>query len=155
MRIGFGYDVHRLTEDRRLVLGGVLVEYSLGLLGHSDADVLCHAVMDALLGAAALGDIGFHYPDTNENFRDADSLALLKDTSEKIRKAGYTIGNIDATVVAQRPRIAPYILHMRRNIAEACSISIDAVSVKATTEEGLGFTGSGEGISSHAVCLLL
>ena len=155
MRIGFGYDVHRLIEGRKLILGGVLIEHSAGLLGHSDADVLSHAVIDALLGAAALGDIGTHYPDSDENFRDADSLMLLRDSSEKIRHAGYQIGNIDVTVVAQRPRIAAHILQMRRKLAEASGIAIDSVNIKATTEEGLGFTGNEEGISAYAICLLL
>lgn len=154
MRIGHGYDVHRLVKDRRLVIGGVDIPYEKGLLGHSDADVLVHAVMDALLGAAALGDIGGMFPDSDPRFKDADSLALLRHVAESIRRAGWTVGNIDATVIAQSPKLKPYIEEMRRNLADALSVDIGAVNVKATTEEQLGFTGSGEGIAAHAVCLL-
>lgn len=155
MRIGQGYDVHRLVSGRKLILGGVEIAYEKGLLGHSDADVIVHAVMDALLGAAALGDIGHLFPDNDPEFEGADSIELLKRVCEVIREHGYDIGNIDATVIAQQPKLAPYIINMRENIATACSIDISQVSVKATTEEKLGFTGSGEGISSSAVCLLV
>ncbi len=154
MRIGHGYDVHRLVEDRKLILGGVDIPYEKGLLGHSDADVLAHAISDALLGAAALGDIGALFPDNDPAFEGADSLVLMKKVVERVSGEGYSIGNIDATVLAQRPRLRPYIDTMRRNIADACGVDISRVSVKATTEEGLGFTGSGEGIAAHAVCLL-
>lgn len=153
-RIGHGYDVHRLCEDRALILGGVRVPYERGLLGHSDADVLLHAVMDAVLGALALGDIGKHFPDTDEAYRGIDSKKLCFAVADLMHKAGYRIGNIDATVIAQRPKLAPYIPEMRAHIAEAFSCDISAVNVKATTEEKLGFTGSGEGIAAHAVCLL-
>ena len=153
-RIGHGYDVHRFAENRKLILGGVTIPYEKGLLGHSDADVLLHAISDALLGAAALGDIGKHFPDTDERYRGADSLALLQKTAELVRESGYTAVNIDATVVAQKPKLAPYIGEMRANIARACGLPKDAVSVKATTEEGLGFTGELLGISAHAVCLI-
>lgn len=155
MRIGHGYDVHRLVEGRPLVLGGVTIPYEKGLLGHSDADVLLHAVMDAVLGALALGDIGAHFPDTDERYRGADSLLLCRAVSSFMRERGYILGNVDATVLAQRPKLAPYIPAMRAAIAEAFGCEPDRVSVKATTEEGLGFTGSGEGIAAHAVCLLL
>lgn len=154
MRIGHGYDVHRFADGRPLILGGISVESERGLLGHSDADVLLHAVMDALLGAAALGDIGAHFPDTDERYRGADSGELLGCVVNLVTKAGYRIGNIDATVLAQTPRLAPYIFAMRKRIADLCRIPIDCVSVKATTEEGLGFTGRKEGIAAHAVCLL-
>ena len=155
MRIGHGYDVHRLTEGRKLILGGVEIENGgVGLLGHSDADVLLHAVSDALLGAAALGDIGKHFPDTDERYKDADSLQLLAEVVRLLKSRRYTVVNIDATVLAQAPKLAPYIPEMRRNIADACRVSPDAVSVKATTEEGLGFTGEKLGIAAHAVCLL-
>ena len=154
MRIGHGYDVHRLVEDRPLILGGVRIPFERGLLGHSDADVLTHAVMDALLGAAALGDIGKLFPDSDPAFAGADSLRLLQTVGERIRAAGWQIGNIDATVLAQRPKLAPFIPQMRQQIADACGADLGRVSVKATTEEGLGFTGSGEGIAAHAVCLL-
>lgn len=155
MRIGHGYDVHKLVTERKLILGGVEIENNgVGLLGHSDADVLLHAVSDALLGAAALGDIGKHFPDTDERYKDADSLQLLSAVVNLLAKNGYTVGNVDATVLAQAPKLAPYILEMRKNIARACRVDIDAVSVKATTEEGLGFTGTKEGIAAHAVCLL-
>ena len=154
MRIGHGYDVHRLTAGRPLILGGVDIPFEKGLLGHSDADVLAHAVADALLGAAALGDIGLHFPDTDPRYAGADSLMLLRETVQLVREKGYVIGNIDATVLAQRPKLRPFIEAMRENLAAACGISSDRVSVKATTEEGLGFTGAGEGIAAHAVCLL-
>lgn len=155
MRIGHGYDVHRLVEERKLILGGVTVPYEKGLLGHSDADVLTHAVMDALLGAAALGDIGKLFPDNDPAYAGADSIRLLKRVMERLRQEGYTVGNIDATVLAQRPKLAPYIAAMRHNLAAACGVDESCISVKATTEEGLGFTGAGEGIAAHAVCLLL
>ncbi len=154
MRIGHGYDVHRLTEGRRLVLGGVDIPFEKGLLGHSDADVLAHAVTDALLGAAALGDIGGMFPDTDPAYRDADSLLLLQRAAHRVREAGFILGNIDATVLAQRPKLQPHIPAMRRNLAAACGLPENRVSVKATTEEGLGFTGAGEGMAAHAVCLL-
>ena len=154
MRIGMGYDVHKLVEGRKLILGGVEIPYEKGLLGHSDADVLLHAVMDAMLGAAALGDIGKHFPDTDPEFEGISSLKLLKRAAATVRKNGYTVGNIDATIIAQRPKMAPYIEQMRHNIAKALGTDVENINVKATTEEGLGFTGSGEGISANAVCLL-
>ncbi len=154
MRIGTGYDVHRLTEGRRLILGGVDIPYEKGLLGHSDADVLLHAVMDALLGAAALGDIGKHFPDTDPAYKGASSLRLLEHVGRLIDEKLYVIGNIDATIIAQRPKLAPYIDEMRKNVADTLGIEIDQVNIKATTEEGLGFTGSGEGISAQAVACL-
>ena len=154
MRIGHGYDVHRLVEGRELILGGVRIEYQKGLIGHSDADVLLHAVCDSLLGAAALGDIGVLFPDTSPEFEGADSLVLLKKTVDYLEKNGFRPVNIDSTVIAQAPKLRPFIEQMRRNIADACKIDLSLVSVKATTEEGLGFTGSGEGISAHAVCLI-
>lgn len=154
MRIGSGYDVHRLTEGRKLILGGVEIPYEKGLLGHSDADVLLHAIADALLGAAALGDIGRHFPDTDPKYKDADSRKLLAHVLGLISDNGYCIMNIDATIIAQKPKMAPYIEQMRRNIAETLRIAISQVNVKATTEEGLGFTGAGEGIAVSAVCLL-
>ena len=154
MRIGHGYDVHRLVENRALILGGVTIPYHKGLLGHSDADVLTHAVMDALLGAAALGDIGKLFPDSDPAYKGADSLVLATEVARRIREAGYEIGNIDATVLAQAPKLAPHITEMRQRLADALGVPLSAVSVKATTEEGLGFTGSGEGIAAHAVCLL-
>ena len=154
MRIGNGYDVHRFAENRDLFLGGVKIPYELGLLGHSDADVLIHAIMDALLGAAALGNIGKLFPDTDERFKGADSLLLLKEVCVVLGAKGYKIVNIDSIVIAQKPKLAPYIEQMRKNIADACKIDISQVSVKATTEEKLGFTGRLEGISSHAVCLI-
>ena len=155
LRIGHGYDVHRLQAGRKLILGGVEIENGgVGLLGHSDADVLLHAVSDALLGAAALGDIGKHFPDTDERFAGADSLQLLKEVVRLLGKKAYAVGNIDATVLAQAPKLSPYIDEMRKNIAAACRVPVDAVSVKATTEEGLGFTGRKEGIAAHAVVLL-
>ena len=154
MRIGHGYDVHRLVEGRDLIIGGVKIEYEKGLLGHSDADVLLHAVCDALLGAAALGDIGVLFPDTSPEFEGADSMILLKKTVDFLSKNGFRPVNIDATVIAQAPRLRRYIEQMRLNIANACGLDVSFVSVKATTEEGLGFTGCGEGISAHAVCLI-
>ena len=154
MRIGMGYDVPRLTEGRDLIRGGVKIPYEKGLLGHSDADVLLHAVMDALLGAAALGDIGKHFPDSDPAYKGISSLKLLEHVGELLEKEGYTVGNIDATIIAQRPKMAPHIAVMRKNIAEVLRIEESQINIKATTEEGLGFTGSGEGISSQAVCLL-
>lgn len=154
MRIGHGYDVHKLVEGRKLILGGVDVPYEKGLLGHSDADVLLHAIMDALLGAAALGDIGKLFPDTDERFKGADSILLLKEVCRVLGENGYKIVNIDSTVIAQRPKLKDYIVTMRGYIADACGVDISQISVKATTEEKLGFTGSGEGISAHAVCLI-
>ncbi len=154
IRVGHGYDVHRFAEGRQLILGGVTVPYEKGLLGHSDADVLLHAVSDALLGAAALGDIGKHFPDTDPQYEGADSLLLLEKCAMLLRDEGWTVSNIDATVIAQKPKLAPYIGQMRVNIAAACGLDTNAVSVKATTEEGLGFTGELLGISAHAVCLI-
>ena len=154
MRIGMGYDVHRLVEGRDLILGGVKIPYEKGLLGHSDADVLLHAVMDALLGAAALGDIGRHFPDTDPKYKGISSMKLLEHVGELIEKELYVVGNIDATIIAQRPKMAPHIEQMRANIAEALHLEVSQVNIKATTEEGLGFTGRGEGISAQAVCLL-
>ena len=154
MRIGHGYDVHRLVEDRALILGGVHIPYEKGLLGHSDADVLVHAIMDALLGAAALGDIGKLFPDRDPAYKGADSLVLAAEVASLLADAGYVIGNIDATVIAQAPKLAPYIEQMRFNIANAIGIAAGDVSVKATTEEGLGFSGQGLGIAAHAVCLI-
>lgn len=153
-RIGHGYDVHRLTEGRALILGGVQVPYALGLLGHSDADVLTHAVMDALLGAAGLGDIGRHFPDTDERYRGISSLLLLEHVRRLLADAGWRAGNIDATVIAQRPKLAPFLDEMRQKLTATLGISPDCVNVKATTEEGLGFSGRGEGIAAHAVALL-
>ena len=154
MRIGHGYDVHKLVEGRDLILGGVKIEYEKGLLGHSDADVLTHAVMDALLGAVALGDIGKLFPDNDPAYKGADSIALLRRVVERVGEDGYHIGNIDATILCQRPKLAPHIPQMRQILADACGVDVTCVSVKATTEEGLGFTGSGEGIAAHCVCLL-
>lgn len=154
MRIGYGYDVHRLTAGRKLILGGVEIPFEKGLLGHSDADVLCHAIADALLGAAALGDIGKLFPDTDRQFQDADSLVLLKTVVEKLRENGFAISNIDATIAAQRPKLMPYILQMRENLAGACGLELRQISVKATTEEGMGFTGSEAGMSAAAVCMV-
>ncbi|MBO6304308.1 MAG: 2-C-methyl-D-erythritol 2,4-cyclodiphosphate synthase [Selenomonadaceae bacterium] len=154
MRIGMGYDAHRLVENRDLILGGVKIPHTLGLLGHSDADVLLHAVSDALLGAAALGDIGKHFPDTDERYKGADSLKLLGEVLKKINEAGFTVGNVDATIVAQKPKLAPYIETMRENIAKVLKTDLNSVSVKATTEEKMGFTGSEEGISAYAVALI-
>ena len=154
MRIGHGYDVHRLVEGRSLILGGVRVPFEKGLDGHSDADVLTHAVMDALLGAAAMGDIGKLFPDTDDRYLGADSVALLREVDRRLTEAGYRLGNLDVTVIAQRPKLAPYINQMRQNLAAALHTELQNVSVKATTEEHLGFTGSGEGIAAHAVCLI-
>ena len=154
MRIGHGYDVHKLVEGRRFVLGGCDIPHLQGLLGHSDADVLAHAIMDAMLGAAALGDIGHLFPDSDNAFKDANSLNLLKIVCKKIAECGYKISNIDVTVIAQKPKLAPYVSSMRANIADVCRLDISQVNIKATTEEGLGFTGCLEGVSAHAVCLL-
>ena len=155
IRIGHGYDVHRLTEGRRLIIGGVEIPYERGLLGHSDADVLVHAVMDALLGALALGDIGGMFPDNDERYEGADSIELLRRVVAELNGRGYAVGNIDGTVIAQQPKLKGYIPSMRERIAEACGVETDRVSVKATTEERLGFTGSGDGIAAHAVALLV
>lgn len=154
MRIGHGYDVHRLVEGRDLILGGVRIPYELGLDGHSDADVLLHAVMDALLGAAALRDIGYHFPDTDPAYKGADSRQLLKEVARKLAEAGYRVGNVDVTMIAQKPKLKDYIPQMMENIAQDLGIKQDQVNVKATTEEHLGFTGDGSGMSCHAVCLL-
>ena len=154
LRVGHGYDVHRLVEGRALILGGVTVPFDRGLLGHSDADVLTHAVMDALLGAAALGDIGQLFPDSDAAYAGADSMLLLRRVTALLREHGWQVGNVDATVVAQTPKLAPYIPDMRRRLAEAMGLDVDCVSVKATTEERLGFTGSGEGMAAHAVALI-
>ena len=154
MRIGHGYDVHKLSEGRKLILGGVTVPYEKGLLGHSDADVLLHAISDAMLGAAALGDIGKHFPDTDDSFKDADSRVLLRKVVELIADKGYKVSNVDATVIAQAPKLAPYIETMKNNIAEDCGVPTDRINVKATIEEHLGFTGRKEGISAHAVCII-
>jgi len=154
MRVGLGYDVHKLVPGRDLIIGGVKIPHTLGLLGHSDADVLIHAIMDSLLGAAALGDIGKHFPDTDVKFKGISSVKLLNEVRVLLSKNNYKIDNIDATIVAQRPKMAPYITSMRKNIGEALSISIDQINVKATTEEGLGFTGIEEGISSQSICLI-
>lgn len=154
MRIGHGYDVHKLVEGRDLIVGGVKIPYEKGLLGHSDADALLHAVSDSLLGAAAMGDIGGMFPDNDPQFLDADSLVLLRRVFERLRESGYKVINVDATIIAQRPKMKPYIPEMRMNIAAALSTSIDNISVKATTEEEMGFTGRGEGISAHCVCLI-
>lgn len=154
LRIGHGYDVHRLVEGRPLILGGVSIPFEKGCLGHSDADVLLHAVMDSLLGAAALGDIGLHFPDSDEHYKGADSMILLGRVCDIIKENGYCINNLDATVLAQAPKLRPYIDQMRKSISSVLKLEIDAVSIKATTEEGLGFTGSGDGIAAHCVCLL-
>jgi 2-C-methyl-D-erythritol 2,4-cyclodiphosphate synthase len=154
-RIGHGYDVHRLVEGRELILGGVHIPHTTGLLGHSDADVLAHAISDALLGALALGDIGKHFPDTDPRYAGADSLKLLAAVVALVREQGYSVGNVDATLLAQKPKLAPHIDAMRQNLADAMGVDKDQVSVKATTEEGLGFTGALQGIAAHAVCLLL
>lgn len=154
MRVGMGYDVHKLVEGRKLILGGVEIPYEKGLLGHSDADVLLHAVMDALLGAAALGDIGKHFPDTDEAYKGVSSMKLLEKVGELVEQELYVISNIDATIIAQRPKMAPYIDRMRQNVADVLHINKNQVNIKATTEEGLGFTGSGEGISSQAIACL-
>lgn len=154
MRVGHGYDVHKLVEGRKLILGGVEIPHTVGLLGHSDADVLLHAIMDSLLGASALGDIGKLFPDTDERYKGAVSLALLREVVRVLGEKGYKIVNIDSTVIAQSPKLKDYIVSMRENIASACNIDVDCVSVKATTEEHLGFTGRKEGISAHSVCLI-
>lgn len=155
MRIGHGYDVHRFAENRKCIIGGVEIPYEKGLLGHSDADVLLHAISDAILGACAMGDIGHLFPDTDPEFEGADSLVLLEKVVEAVGAKGYKVGNIDSTIIAQAPKMATYINDMRANIAKACNVDIDAVSVKATTEEKLGFTGALQGISAHAVCIML
>ncbi len=155
MRIGLGYDVHRLEKGRDLIIGGVKIDYEKGLLGHSDADVLTHAIMDALLGAASLGDIGLHFPDTSSDYKDISSILLLERVGDMIKESGYEIGNIDATVIAQAPKLRPYIDEMRKIIADALKVDINQINVKATTEEHLGFTGRGEGIASEAICLLM
>ncbi len=155
MRVGLGYDVHKLTEGRDLILGGVKIPYEKGLLGHSDADVVVHAIMDALLGAAALGDIGQHFPDTDPRYEGISSIALLEQVGKLLEEHNYVIENIDATIIAQRPKMMPHLPVMRENVAKALGIETNQVSIKATTEEGLGFTGSGEGISAQAICLLL
>ena len=154
MRIGLGYDVHKLVTDRKLILGGVEIPYEYGLLGHSDADVLLHAIMDSLLGASALGDIGKHFPDTDPKYKGLSSIALLKEVGKLLYENGYKISNIDSTIIAQKPKMAPHIQLMRKNIANALNIDIDQINVKATTEEGLGFTGEELGISSQSICLL-
>ena len=155
MRVGLGYDVHRLVEGRQLILGGVTIPYEKGLLGHSDADVLVHAVMDALIGAMGLGDIGKHFPDTDPAYKGADSIVLLQHVAELMTSEGYVLGNVDATIIAQKPKMAPHIKLMRKHIAEALNAETSQVNVKATTEEGLGFTGDGSGISAQAVCLIV
>lgn len=154
MRIGHGYDVHRLVEGRKCIIGGVEIPSEVGLLGHSDADVLLHAISDALLGAAALGDIGKHFPPSDNAFKDADSRLLLRQVVELLNKNGFRVGNVDSTIIAERPKMAPFIEQMRKNIAEDLGVDISFVSVKATTEEGLGFTGEGKGIAAHAVCII-
>ena len=154
MRIGHGYDVHKLVSDRKLILGGVKIPYDLGLLGHSDADVLAHAIMDSLLGAACLGDIGVHFSDSDEKYKGISSIELLKTVCEMLHGKNYEIQNIDSTIIAQNPKLSPYIFNMRKNISNACKIDIGKINVKATTEEGLGFTGNLDGISAHAVCII-
>jgi 2-C-methyl-D-erythritol 2,4-cyclodiphosphate synthase len=154
MRIGMGYDVHKLVQERKLIIGGVEIAYEKGLLGHSDADVLLHAIMDSLLGAASLGDIGKHFPDTDERYKGISSILLLEKVGSLVKEKGFEIENIDSTIIAQKPKMAPYIQTMVKNIAEALDIDADKINVKATTEEGLGFTGRGEGISSQSICLL-
>jgi 2-C-methyl-D-erythritol 2,4-cyclodiphosphate synthase len=154
MRIGMGYDVHKLVEGRPLILGGVRIPYEKGLLGHSDADCLVHAIMDSLLGAAALGDIGRHFPDTDDSFKDADSMVLMEHVRDMLYEAGYSIGNIDATIIAQKPKMAPFVEEMRDRIAETLKIEKDRISIKATTEEGMGFTGEGLGITCQSIALL-
>lgn len=154
MRIGHGYDVHKLVEGRKCIIGGVDIPSPVGLLGHSDADVLLHAISDAILGAAAMGDIGKLFPDTDDKWKGADSLKLLEEVVRQVNEKGYRIVNIDSTILAQAPKMAPHIIEMRENIAKACNISVDDVSVKATTEEGLGFTGAKEGVAAHSVCLI-
>ncbi|SDL27062.1 2-C-methyl-D-erythritol 2,4-cyclodiphosphate synthase [Natronincola ferrireducens] len=155
MKVGLGYDVHRLVEDRKLILGGIEIPHEKGLLGHSDADVLLHAIKDAILGAAALGDIGKHFPDTNEKYKDADSLKLLEEVTNLINKKGYMVNNIDATIIAEKPKMAPYIEIMRENIARVLDVSVEQVNIKATTTEGLGFVGSGEGIAAQAIASIV
>ncbi|MCK8710485.1 2-C-methyl-D-erythritol 2,4-cyclodiphosphate synthase [Clostridioides difficile] len=155
MRIGLGYDVHKLTEDRKLIIGGVEIPHDKGLLGHSDADVLIHAIMDSILGALASGDIGKHFPDTDEEYKGADSMKLLEHVYNLITSKGYKIGNIDSTIIAQSPKMAPYIESMRSNISKVLNTDIDNINIKATTEEGLGFTGAKQGIASQSICLLL
>lgn len=155
MRIGSGYDVHKLVEDRKLIIGGVIIPHEKGLSGHSDADVLVHAVMDSILGALALGDIGKHFPDTDEKYKGADSIKLLEHVNTLIRSRGYMVNNIDSTIIAQSPKMAPHIQNMRSNIAKALDTDIDNINVKATTEEGLGFTGAKEGIAAQSICLLV
>lgn len=154
MRAGLGYDVHKLVKGRELILGGVKIEYEYGLLGHSDADVLVHAIMDALLGAAALGDIGKHFPDTDERYKGISSITLLRHVSDLLKENNYRVGNIDAVIIAQKPKMAPHIEQMRETISEALGVETERVNVKATTEEGLGFTGAGEGIACQAICML-
>lgn len=154
MRVGIGYDVHQFAPDRNLILGGVKIDYKLGLMGHSDADVLLHAICDSILGAACLGDIGMHFPDNDDSYKDIDSMILLARTKDIIEKKGYTIGNIDATIVCQKPKMSPYIYQMRENISKCLDINIDDVNIKATTTEKLGFEGRSEGISSHSITLL-
>ena len=154
MRIGMGYDVHKLVEGRPLILGGVRIPYEKGLLGHSDADCLVHAIMDSLLGAAALGDIGRHFPDTDDSFKDADSMVLMEHVRDMLYEAGYSIGNIDATIIAQKPKMAPFVEEMRNRIAETLRIEIDRINIKATTEEGMGFTGEGLGITCQSIAFL-
>lgn len=154
MRVGIGYDVHRLVEDKPLIIGGVTIPYELGLLGHSDADVLLHAITDAILGAAALGDIGKHFPDTDPKYKGADSLVLLEESVRLVREAGFNVVNIDATIIAQQPKMRPYIEDMRTNVAKAVDLDVSCINIKATTEEGLGFTGTGQGISSQAICMI-
>lgn len=154
MRVGMGYDVHRLVEDRPLILGGIIIPYEKGLLGHSDADCLVHAIMDSLLGAAALGDIGKHFPDTDERFKGADSIKLMEYVREMLTEKGYQVGNVDATIIAQRPKMRPYIDAMRERVAEALKVDIDRINIKATTEEELGFTGEGLGISCQSIALI-
>lgn len=154
IRVGYGYDVHRLVEERKLILGGVEIPFEKGLLGHSDADVLLHAVTDAMFGAAAMGDIGSHFPDTDSKYKGADSLLLLKECGKLLKQAGWQVENIDSTIVAQRPKLLPYVPQMRENIARVLDLTIDQVSIKGKTEEGLGFTGNGEGMAVHAVCLI-
>lgn len=155
MRVGIGYDVHKLVEDRELILGGVNIPYEKGLLGHSDADVIVHAIMDALLGAAALGDIGQHFPDTDPQYKGISSIALLKHVGSLLEEHNYVIENIDSTIIAQRPKMMPHLPQMRKNVAEALGIEVNQINIKATTEEGMGFTGSGDGISAQAICSLL
>ena len=154
IRVGYGYDVHRLVEERKLILGGVEIPFEKGMLGHSDADVLLHAVTDAMFGAAAMGDIGSHFPDTDSKYKGADSLLLLKECGKLLKQAGWQVENIDSTIVAQRPKLLPYVPQMRENIARVLDLTIDQVSIKGKTEEGLGFTGNGEGMAVHAVCLI-